>query len=63
MKTISIYELQRNPGKALEEVPVLITNHGKKWRIVTGTNIDESTYNKPATKPISNFHPVPKKIK
>jgi hypothetical protein len=45
MKVISIVELQRNPGKALEEVPVLITKHKKKWRIVTGVNVDQSTYN------------------
>ena len=55
MKIISIVELQRNPGKALEEVPVLITKHKKKWRIVTGVNVDQSTYKTPAVKPISNL--------
>lgn len=52
MKNISIVELQRNPGKALEEVPVLITKHGKKWRMVTGVNVDSSTYNTSVIKPI-----------
>lgn len=54
MKTISIYDLQRNPAKALEELPVTITRYGKKWRLVTGLNIDNVTLNKPATKPIDS---------
>lgn len=55
MKTISIYDLQRNPSKALEELPVTITRYGKKWRLVTGLNIDNVTLNKPATKLVSNL--------
>lgn len=56
MKTISIYDLQRNPAKALEELPVTITRYGKKWRLVTGLNIDNVTLNKPATKLSEEFN-------
>lgn len=52
MRKLSIFQLQRNIGKELEELPFQITKHGKVKAVVNRYNADDSTLNTSATKPL-----------
>jgi len=54
MRTITVFELQRNIGKQLEELPFQITKYGKVIAVVNKYNVtlndDNVTLNTSATK-------------